>query len=207
MQLPIGAWFACNALLYMGASYLVLMLLNDPVLFHNTYQQALDEDRMASLLSTRQSISYISLILVPIFLAVKYLMILCMMIFGKYLERVDVSNRKLLQSIIQCDLIFIAPILIKYVLFEFAWHDYNLTEIQRYMPCSLAAMVGYEKIPAYLLYPFQSINIFEIAFVGGLAYLLGKTIGSFKQGLIFLTKYYLFPFICWMLVLMLFNLY
>jgi hypothetical protein len=189
MQLKIGGWFACNALLYMGASYLILLILNDPVLFHNSYRQVLDEDRIMNLLRTRESISYVSLIIIPIFLMMKYLIILCMMLSGKYLERIEISKGNLFQCIIQCDLIFIVPILIKYVLFEFVWHDYDLEEIQTYMPCSLAAVVGYDKIPRYLLYPLQSINLFEIVFIASLASSISKTIGSFKQALMFVTKY------------------
>jgi len=206
MQLGTGGWFACNALLYTGASYLMLLLLNDPALFHDSYKEVLDDDRIMMLFRARQSISYLSLILIPIFLMIKYLVILGVMLCGKYLERIEISNRELFQNIIQCDLVFIVPILVKYVLFEFVWRDYNLTDVQIYMPCSLAAVVGYEKIPRYLLYPLQSLNLFEISFIAILAWSTGKIIGSFRHALIFITKYYVLPFICWMLVLMLFNL-
>ena len=82
--------------------------------------------------------------------------------------------RKIFNIVLQAEFIFILVTLTKVGWFYFFKSDYNLEDWQHFYPLSALSIVGYEGLQAWFIYPFQVLNLFELAYWLTLAYLLGK---------------------------------
>lgn len=72
-------------------------------------------------------------------------------------------------SVVLADSVFLIPSFIKVVWFSFQ-PDYTLEDLQYFMPGSLLNLFNPKEIEPWLVYPLQSINIWEVAFWFALAY-------------------------------------
>jgi hypothetical protein len=98
-------------------------------------------------------------------------------------------------SVVLADSVFLIPSFIKVVWFSFQ-PDYTLEDLQYFMPGSLLNLFNPKEIEPWLVYPLQSINIWEVAFWFALAYELkeyfednfassfGTVMASYGSGLV-----------------------
>jgi len=88
-----------------------------------------------------------------------------------YFRRVIVPFKKLLCCVIIADYIFLLPAALKIILFKFYFPNGNLSNWHHYFPLSLLSL--FPQSPAFLIYPLQVLNIFEVIYWFLLAYGVG----------------------------------
>ena len=94
-------------------------------------------------------------------------------LFGK-----EIKYKKLFNLVVKAEFIFLLVILVKTAWFYFFQTNYSLEDLQYFYPLSALSIIGYEGLQPWFVYPFQVLNLFELAYWFILAYLLGKELES-----------------------------
>lgn len=100
-------------------------------------------------------------------------------------------------------------IVFKTVWFYFFQADYNLEDLQYFYPLSALNIIGYEGLQPWFIYPFQVLNLFELAYWLILAYLIDKELGIDKKkdtGIKIVASSYGVSLLIWVVGIMFFTL-
>ena len=95
----------------------------------------------------------------------------------------------------------------KLLSFLIFWFYYKLEDIQYFYPLSALNIVGYQDLEPWFIYPFQTLNLFEVTYWLILAYFIGKaTQTSMDQGLKIVAYSYGSALLLWVVTVMFFTL-
>lgn len=133
---------------------------------------------------------------IPLLYIIKITLITLCIYTGVLLSNASsLGMSKIFSAVVLADILFLIPGVIKIFWFSFQ-PDYTLEDLQYFMPGSLLNFFNPKEIEPWLVYPLQSINIWEVAFWFALAYELkgyfqedfGKSFGtvmaSYGSGLV-----------------------
>lgn len=123
--------------------------------------------------------------------------------FGK-----EIKYKKLFNIVVKAEFIFLLVIVFKTAWFYFLQTDYNLEDLQYFYPLSALNIVGYEGLQPWFIYPFQILNLFELAYWLILAYLIGEEINDTEstKGLQIVASSYGISLLIWVIGVMFFTL-
>ncbi len=109
-----------------------------------------------------------------------------------FYSKVSVSFKQLWSVALKAEFVFLLVGIAKIVWFYFFQTDYTLEDIQFFYPLSALNIVGYKGLEAWYIYPFQVLNLFEVAYIFILAHYIGKlTQTNHDKGLTIVTASYL----------------
>lgn len=164
--------------------------------YYRFYGIQLTQLQIERLILRNNQYEWLSYFFIPIFYFTKISLINLSLYVGGLLS---LDNRMTLKnigsSVVLADSVFLIPSFIKVVWFSFQ-PDYTLEDLQYFMPGSLLNLFNPKEIEPWLVYPLQSINIWEVAFWFALAYELkeyfednfassfGTVMASYGSGLV-----------------------
>jgi hypothetical protein len=170
-------------------------ILNEEV-FISFYTTQYSSSQIESLLNYKKKYEWITYIFIPFIYFIKISLISLCLYTGILLSNAKrLSFSKIFAAVVLADILFLIPGVIKIFWFSFK-PDYTLDDLQYFMPGSLLNLFNPKDIEPWLVYPLQSINIWEVAFWFALAYELkeyfqedfGKSFGtvmaSYGSGLV-----------------------
>lgn len=122
--------------------------------------------------------------------------------FGK-----EIKYKKLFNIVVKAEFIFLLVIVFKTVWFYVFQQDYNLEDLQYFYPLSALNIIGYESLQTWFIYPFQVLNLFELAYWFILAYLIGKELNeNTDKGFSIVASSYGLSLLIWVVGVMFFTL-
>lgn len=158
-------------------THIVLMLAINNLLitedvYYNQFSDQMSFETINDLINTRDKWSWIPYVLVPVFYLLKFLLVVICIAAGAFLFNVQVDLKTLFKIALVSEFVLILPVVIK--LFWFALIDtgYNLNDLQYFSPLSALNFFDASKLEAWQIYPLNLLNVFEIAYIFTLAYLL-----------------------------------
>lgn len=147
-------------------------------LFYQTYGEQVAFERIQSFLDMRDRFSWIGYSLVPVTLLIKAAYVaLCIdigLLFTKY--ELPISFKKLFGIALVAEFIFVAAGYIKSAWIHFVIQPETLHEVKHFYPLSLGFLA--KDLPNWLAYPVLTANLFELAYIGLVAW--GVSLGSGK---------------------------
>lgn len=139
-------------------------------LVHNYYSAQLSYAQIETILSNQQKYQWVGYLFIPIIYFIKLALITLCLYTGILLSNAKtLSFSKIFSAVALADILFLIPGVIKIFWFSFQ-PDYTLEDLQYFMPGSLLNLFNTKEIEPWLVYPLQSINIWEVAFWFALAY-------------------------------------
>jgi hypothetical protein len=160
------------------------------------YSHQLSSAQIEKMLINQERFEWIGYLFIPIFYLIKILAItLCIYSGVLILNLSNLTFSKIFSAIVIADMLFLIPGVIKIFWFSFQ-PDYTLEDLQYFMPGSLLNFFNPKEIEPWLVYPLQSINIWEVAFWFAMAYELkeyfendfassfGTVMSSYGSGLV-----------------------
>ena len=109
------------------------------------------------------------------------------------------SFREAFHTVLLAEFVFIIPELLKIGYFLFIETDPTLFEVRSFYPFSLMNFADPETLPKKWFYPLKALNIFEVAYVFLLIYLLHSIIRKKRSVVVYLViTVYVIPFIGWL---------
>lgn len=148
-----------------------LTLINETVFF-NTYSEQLTYERSMELFQKMQSYSWVSYVLAPVLLVIKFSAISILLYIGVFFSDLhkDVTLRKIFKVVIACETVFIAASMIKLLWFVFFAGNYTLEDVSFFYPLSVINLFKRPEVATYWVYPLQTVNLFQFLYVLLLAF-------------------------------------
>lgn len=186
--------------LFLGilAANLVLVLFSqfvliDEVVFFNTYSEQMTYDRSMELFSFMRSYSWVSYLIMPFVLLVKFSVISMVIYIGVFfcdLQK-EVSFGKVFTVVIVSEAAFVMASLVKVLWFAFFAGNYTLNDLNFFYPLSLINLFQQSELEPYWIYPMQTVNLFQLLYVFMLAFGLSRisSLGRDKTEKIILITY------------------
>lgn len=161
-----------------------LALINETVFF-NTYSEQLTYERSMELFHQIKSYSWVSYVMVPVFLFLKFSAISVLLYIGLFFSDLhkDVSLGKIFKVVIASESVFISASMIKLLWFIFFAGNYTLDDMSYFYPLSVINLFHRSDVAAYWVYPLQTVNLFQFLYVLLLAFGLSR-IGSVNKKLL-----------------------
>jgi hypothetical protein len=179
-------------------------ILNFKGLFYNSLSEQLTKKQIHHFFELQDKWVWIGYTIVPILLLIKTSLIASVLYIGTFFfSKVTVSFKQLWTIVISAEFVFLLVPLFKIAWFYFFQTNYKLEDIQYFYPLSALNIVGYKGLEAWFIYPFQTLNLFELAYWLILAYYIGKaTQSNMDSGLKIVAYSYGPALLLWVITIM-----
>ncbi|QNK78310.1 hypothetical protein H7F37_04275 [Winogradskyella sp. PAMC22761] len=182
-------------------------ILETEALLLNSFAEQLTNEQMNEVLNSKKKWEWISYILIPLFLLIKTSIIAAILDIGCFFFNKKIKYKKLFNIVVKAEFVFLLVIVFKTAWFYFFETDYNLEDLQYFYPLSALNIVGYDGLQPWFIYPFQVLNLFELAYWFILAYLIGKELNeNTDKGFSIVASSYGVSLLIWVVGMMFFTL-
>lgn len=151
-------------------------LLNTEDLLINFYSEQLAKDQLEQLLENQQKWAWLGYAILPLLILIRVSLVSFCLSIGLFLY--DIENKIQFKQFFRIALIgeFVLVFvgIFKLVYFYFIKSDYTLQDIQQFYPLSFINFLDVENLEPWLVYPLQTINLFEITYFFVLVYGMHK---------------------------------
>jgi hypothetical protein len=177
------------------------------LLFHSLSDQ-LTSQQIKKVFEFQEKWQWIGYVFIPILLLIKTSLIASTLYIGTFLfSKVAVTFKQLWNYVFTAEFVFLLVPLFKIMWFYFFQTNYKLEDIQYFYPLSALNIVGYKDLEPWFMYPFQTLNLFELAYWLILAYYIGKaTQTNMDRGLKIVAYSYGPALLLWVVTIMFFTL-
>lgn len=187
--------------------YFLITSLSNLTLFNDDLFFSLVGDNVEEILKTRKKIEYFGYLFIPIFFFVKILVIAAILDAGCFFFGKEIKYKKLFNIVVKAEFVFLLVIVFKTAWFYLFQTNYTLEDLQYFYPLSALNIIGYEGLQPWFIYPFQVLNLFELAYWVILAYLIGKELNeNTDKGMSIVASSYGVSLLIWVVGVMFFTL-
>lgn len=171
----------------MKKSYLFLVLVTSLVLLDFFLKKTFKMDellyeslakqftinQLESIYALNKNWSWLTYLLSPFLIGFKILLVSSILYAGFFFYERKIEFGQLLYISIKCEFLFVLIPVIKFCWF-YNIANYTFEDIQYFYPLSALYFIGHKGLDPWWIYPFQTLNLFELAYWFILAYFLGK---------------------------------
>jgi hypothetical protein len=142
------------------------ILINE-IVFYNTYSEQLSYDRSLVLFEDIKKLEWLSYVLNPIVLLVKFSLISFIVYVGIFLSNVQtkISLGSIFKIVIASEVIYVAVGFIKFFWFYLFAGNYDLNDLGFFYPLSLINFFTKEEVSRIWILPMQTINLFHLFYI------------------------------------------
>jgi len=136
-------------------------------LVYNFYAEQLAKDQLQKLLAAQQKWAWVGYAIIPVMVLIRSsLVALCLSIgiFFYDIER-KVAFKKYFRIALMGEFVLVLVGLFKLGYFYFLKTNYTLQDLQQYYPLSYINFLDRTKLQPWLIYPLQTLNLFEAAYI------------------------------------------
>lgn len=188
-------------------SYFTKELLNTDELIVNSLAEQFTNEQIQTFLNIREKWEWVNYVFLPIILLLKIAIIAIILDVGCFFFGKEIKYKKLFNIVVKAEFIFLLVIVFKTIWFYFFQPNYTLQDLQYFYPLSALNFVGYEGLQPWFIYPFQVLNLFELAYWIILAYLIGKELNeNTDKGMSIVVSSYGVSLLIWVVGVMFFTL-
>jgi hypothetical protein len=145
-------------------------LLISEDLYFQFFGDQLSYERITQIISIQKKWEWTSYVFVPFYYVVKIFLVSVCIYTGVIIIAIDISFKKICQMVLLAEAVFLVPGIFKLFWFIFVQTNYTLSDVQMFYPLSVLNFFDPDSLDAWLIYPLQLINIFEVIYLFILAY-------------------------------------
>ncbi len=182
-------------------------VLNLNELVNSSLFEQLTNEQIEKLIGFQKKWEWLGYIILPLLLLFKISIIAAILDIGCFFFSKEIKYKKLFNIVVKAEFVFLLVIVFKTAWFYFFQKDYNLEDLQYFYPLSALNIIGYEGLQPWFIYPFQVLNLFELAYWFILAYLIGKELNeNTDKGFSIVASSYGISLLIWVVGVMFFTL-
>jgi len=178
--------------------YFTNQLLFSETIYYNTFAEQLTAEKIDGLIKETHQWAWLGYVFVPIFYAIKFLLISLILLTGFFFFENKVGFAVIFRAVILAEIPFLVVPVIKLFWFLFIQTHYDLNDLQYFYPLSALQLFDVKSLPTWQVYPLQLFNIFELIYWVLLAYWLKKYINiSLNRSMEIVASSYGTGFLLW----------
>jgi hypothetical protein len=139
-------------------------ILTDDLLIDHLGRQ-LSMSRVEFVLDVKAKSMWLNFIILPLAYILKFALITVWILSGTIIFGYKNSFKEIFQVVIVAEFVWLIPSLITLVWFGFIDTNYTFDDVQYFKPLSLLSLFDPITIHSWLIYPLQSLNLFELVYM------------------------------------------
>ncbi len=143
--------------------------LIDESLIYGYFDNQLSLNQIKELLRIKNKWSWLPYALVPIIYLIKLTLVTFWVLCATIIFGYKKSFKEIFRAVLFAEFFWLIPSLVTILWFGFIATNYDLLDIQYFKPLALLNLFEISEIEAWLIFPLQSLNLFEIAYMFVLA--------------------------------------
>jgi len=175
--------------------YLQTQVLTDQVYYYSLGGRV-SAEKLTAFLDGQHRMSFLGYIVAPVVLLIRMTLVSFCLLTGLLLTSQKLSFKTIFTIVLFAESAFAAGILLKLLLLAFSKDVESLAQFETFAPLSLYSLTNHSAIPAWLTYPLQTLDLFQVAYclllAAGLRYFLrcpfkkaiGLVLSSYGVGLL-----------------------
>nr|WP_315221392.1 hypothetical protein [uncultured Flavobacterium sp.] len=206
MKSPFIKWLILSIASILIAELFKKVIYFDDLLY-NSLSEQLTSQQVKNLLGFQKKWEWVGYVFIPVFTLIKTSIIATILYIGLFFSSKDLKFRNLWEIILKAEFIFLLVPVFKIIWFCFYQTNYILEDVQYFYPLSALNIVGYKELETWFIYPFQTLNLFELAYIIYLGYHVGRlTNTNTDHGLKIVGYSYVPALLLWVVTIMFFTL-
>lgn len=161
-------------LIYLTLIEIPKQFLNTNALIYNSLSEQFGNEQVLKILSLQKKWEWVGYLIVPIIVLIKTILIATVLYIGIAFTDAKITFISIFNKVVQAEFIFLLVPIFKIIWFYFFQTNYKLEDIQYFFPFSAINITGYEGLEPWFIYPLQTLNLFELAYIIYLGYQMGK---------------------------------
>jgi len=176
MKINVKSYWIIITFLSISGTIWTNHLLNVKELLYNFYSEKLLQEQVENLLNTQQKWTWLSYTFIPLFLLTSSSLVALCLSIGQFIYNVENTYKfkQFFRIALVGEFVLVLVGFFKLGYFYFKKIDYTLEDVQQYYPLSIINFLNLKNLEPWLLYPLQTINLFEVAYFFVLVYGLWK---------------------------------
>lgn len=138
----------------------------------------LAQEQLDKIFEAKKKWKMVGYLFLPFSLLVKTTIIASILDIGCFFFSKEIKYKKLFNIVVKAEFVFLLVIIFKTAWFYSFQPNFTLEDLQYFYPLSALNIIGYQGLETWFIYPFQVLNLFEVAYWFILAYLIGKEINE-----------------------------
>ena len=163
--------------IYLTLQYSIQHFVVSDDLIFDSLVNRLGYERAGDLLADGKDWRWISYALMPLIIVFKIFAVATCLTTGSFFLRSDIAFARFLVPALDCEFLFLIPGLGKLLWFTFFSSTFSLEDLQYFSPLSIFSLFDPVEVEAWLVYPLQVLNLFELAYLCALAWQLREVVG------------------------------
>lgn len=195
-------------ILTLALSVINKFVINYDLLFYTSLIDKISSNQIEIIVNFQRKWEWVSYLLIPLLLLFKVILVSIVLYIGIYINnRDEFTFKKVYDIVVNAEFLFLGVGILKIIWFYFFQINYTLEDIQYFYPLSALTIIGYKGLEPWLIYPFQTLNVFELVYIIILSYQIGTlTKTNADTGLKIVASSYLPALLLWVTVVMFFTL-
>jgi len=156
--------------------------LNTDKLFYNFYSEQLAQEQFEQLIESQEKWAWLGYVIIPLLILIRSSLVAMTLSIGDFFYSIDNEDRAYEQPKFKSffriallgEFVLLLVGVFKLLYFLFVKTDYTLIDLQQYYPLSYINFLDLDNLEPWLIYPLQTINLFEIGYFFVLVYGLHK---------------------------------
>ena len=168
--------FLFITILILVSTFLFNYLLNIDGLIYNFYSEQLAKEQIGELLENQKKWSWVNYLIMPILILLRTSLVAFCIEVGVFFYNIEnkIKFKEIFRIALLGEFVLILVGLSKLAYFYFINTTYTLVDLQQFYPLSYINFLDIDKLEPWLVYPLQTINLFEVAYFFVLVYGLYK---------------------------------
>ena len=152
--------------------------LNINELLYNQLSEQLIQEQVVKILESQKKWSWVGFAIIPFIILIRSSLVALCLSIGLFFYDTDnnIKFKQFFRIALFGEFVLVLVGCFKFAYFYFIKSEYNLLEVQQYYPFSYTNFLDLNKIEPWLIYPLQTVNLFELMYFLVLTYGLWKLI-------------------------------
>ena len=165
-------FFLCLFSLTLG--FLTKVILNMDELVINSLLEKFTNSQIQHVIESKNKWEWVEYPVISLLILLRSSIVATCISIGYYLYHIDddinIKFNHFFKIALQAEIVLLLVGVSKLFWFMFIDTSYTLQDLQQFYPLSITNLLDVQNIDAWLLYPLQTINLFEVAYWFALAY-------------------------------------
>jgi hypothetical protein len=134
--------------------------------FYNFYSEQLAQKQIYKLLESQKKWAWVGYAIIPVLILIRTSLVSICLRIGLFLYNTDNKTKfkQIFRIVLIGEFLLLLVGFCKFIYFYIIKTNYTLQDIQEFYPFSYTNFLDLSKIKPWLIYPLQTINLFEIAY-------------------------------------------
>lgn len=169
--------------LFLGVFTLLFKhFLNTQELIYNFYSEQLAQEQVEKLIQSQEKWAWLGYAVIPLLVLIRSSLVAMCLSVGHFLYNINATKsikfKHFLRIALLGEFVLLLVGLFKFGYFYFIKTEFTLQDMQQYYPLSYINFLNIDNLQPWLIYPLQTINLFEIGYFFVLVIGLQKLIKS-----------------------------